>query len=189
MKNITKIGLISIALLFSACTSKDVQVDNSNKVVKKETTQSSDNLQQKNSDTQDETAQDQGVNTETSNSQSVATIVEEELENIYFNYNKYDIKSDMVVVIDTNNENIKNIIDSSSDKVIVLEGNCDPVGSDEYNYALGLKRANTVKSELISAGIDEKNIKTVTLGESNLVCSENTKECHAKNRRVEYKIK
>jgi len=96
-----------------------------------------------------------------------------------------------------------NIMDSQEDKVnsdvtlaketsakysIKLEGNCDEWGSDEYNYALGLRRANTIKKAMTNSGVDASRIVMVSYGESNPVCSDKTQECWAKNRRVDFKL-
>ena len=69
-----------------------------------------------------------------------------------------------------------------------LEGNCDEWGSDEYNFALGLKRANAVKDELLNNGVASERITLVSYGSSNPVCTEKTQECWSKNRRVDFKL-
>jgi len=73
----------------------------------------------------------------------------------------------------------------TSTKKILVEGNCDEFGTDEYNHALGLKRAKAVKSLLINAGVPANKIDTVSYGESNPTCTIDAPACHAKNRRVE----
>ena len=91
---------------------------------------------------------------------------------------------------------MKEYIDMSSQKInelpdgtiIKIEGNCDEWGTDEYNYALGLKRAKSVKEALRANGVHGKKMKLISYGESNPVCTEHNKECWAKNRRVEFKV-
>ena len=79
------------------------------------------------------------------------------------------------------------IISSKGDTFkIKLEGDCDESGSDEYNYALGLKRAISVKNDLINRGINADRIVTFSYGESNPICKEHTAECFSKNRRTDY---
>jgi len=73
-------------------------------------------------------------------------------------------------------------------KSIKVEGNCDEFGSDEYNFALGLKRANAVKAALVNGGVNADTISMTSLGESNPICLEKTQECWAKNRRVDFKL-
>ncbi|MDD5051164.1 MAG: OmpA family protein [Sulfuricurvum sp.] len=104
-----------------------------------------------------------------------------ELSSIYFDFDKYDIRTDMESALKIDSDLVKN-------KTIKLEGNCDEFGSDEYNVALGLKRANAVKQALINMGMSADSINMVSLGKSNPVCAEQTKECWAKNRRVEFKL-
>lgn len=72
-------------------------------------------------------------------------------------------------------------------KNIKVEGNSDEFGTDEYNYALALRRAKAVKDSMIAKGIDPKNIKVVSYGESNPECQDKTKECYQENRRADYK--
>jgi len=109
-----------------------------------------------------------------------------QFESIFFDYDRYSIKEDMLPIIEKNIKlmNAKQLIG----KTIVIEGNCDEWGTDEYNYALGLKRAQIIKEAFIAEGIDENRIKVVTFGESNPICLEQTDECWKKNRRVDFKM-
>jgi len=77
---------------------------------------------------------------------------------------------------------------AAADYVVKLEGNCDEWGSDEYNFALGLKRAKSVKNEMVANGVDAKRITMVSFGESNPTCSAKTQDCWAQNRRVDVKL-
>lgn len=103
------------------------------------------------------------------------------LVNILFDYDKFDIREDMQEAMKGNSALLKG-------KTVKLEGNCDEFGSDEYNYALGLKRANAVKTALVNDGMDPNAISMTSFGESNPVCLEKTPECWQKNRRVEFKL-
>ncbi|MCX6061383.1 MAG: OmpA family protein [Campylobacterales bacterium] len=103
------------------------------------------------------------------------------ITSILFDYDKFDIRADMQENIKTNSVLVKN-------KTFKLEGNCDEFGSDEYNFALGLKRANAVKAALVNEGISADSISMTSLGEGNPVCLEKTQECWAKNRRVDLKL-
>ncbi|MDD5212706.1 MAG: OmpA family protein [Sulfuricurvum sp.] len=104
-----------------------------------------------------------------------------QLVSILFDYDKFDIRENMQETMAKDALLVKG-------KTIKLEGNCDEFGSDEYNYALGLKRANTVKSALVNSGINADSITMVSFGEGNPVCLEKTQECWAKNRRVDFKL-
>jgi peptidoglycan-associated lipoprotein len=102
------------------------------------------------------------------------------LKSIYFEFGRYDITSDM------ESRMTSNVDIAKSKSNIRLEGNCDEFGTDEYNYALGLKRANAVKQSLVSRGISASNITLVSLGESKPLCTQPTEQCYAKNRRVDF---
>ncbi len=103
------------------------------------------------------------------------------LVSILFDYDKFDIRENMQEAMTKNTLMVKG-------KSIKLEGNCDEFGSDEYNFALGLKRANAVKSALVNGGVNAESITMASFGESNPVCLEKTQECWAKNRRVDFKL-
>ena len=108
---------------------------------------------------------------------------ENEIKSIYFDYNKYDIKDSMQNIAINNYKLIK----KSKAKKIQISGNCDEWGSDEYNYALGLKRAKATKDAMVEFGLDKSIFIIISYGESNPVCTSHTKECWSKNRRVDYK--
>lgn len=70
---------------------------------------------------------------------------------------------------------------------IMIEGYCDPIGTDEYNYNLGLRRANSAKDYLTKSGINRHQITTRSFGKTNLVTTDSLG--YWKNRRVEFIIK
>jgi peptidoglycan-associated lipoprotein len=72
---------------------------------------------------------------------------------------------------------------------VVVEGNCDERGSDEYNRALGQQRAIVVRDHLCALGIAESRIETVSYGEERPAVPNATTEAeHQKNRRAEFLI-
>ncbi len=101
---------------------------------------------------------------------------------LYFASDSYSLDADQVSRLMSDLPKIKEAVANGK---ILLEGNCDEFGTDEYNYALGLKRAKAVKSLLVSSGVDASKIDTVSYGESNPTCTIDAPACHAKNRRVE----
>jgi len=71
---------------------------------------------------------------------------------------------------------------------IRITGHADSQGSDEYNLALGLRRAAEVKRYLAALGIDESRIEIVTMGEERPAVEGRTEEAYALNRRAEFEI-
>lgn len=131
------------------------------------------------------------INCDEAQSDEVKTTVEEptvkratiaDAKDVYFDFDKYSLnaKAKADVAVDAS-------VVQSIGKPIVIEGNADSRGSDEYNYALGLKRAQAVKTELINAGVTSE-LKVISYGEANPACTESTEDCFAKNRRVQLKV-
>ncbi|BBG65363.1 outer membrane lipoprotein omp16 precursor [Hydrogenimonas sp.] len=112
--------------------------------------------------------------------------LEASAKKIYFDFDKYNIRPDQEPRVDEDAKLFSS--DAAKDLTIKIEGNCDEWGTDEYNYALGLRRAKSVRDALAIKGIDESRMIMVSYGESNPVCTEHTKECWAKNRRVEFEL-
>ena len=104
-------------------------------------------------------------------------------KSIYFKFDDYTIHSDMQ---DNMNTNISVAMSASSQ--VKIEGNCDEFGTDEYNYALGLKRANAVKESLAAQGVDSSKMILVSFGESSPVCGDATESCYEQNRRVDIRL-
>jgi peptidoglycan-associated lipoprotein len=66
---------------------------------------------------------------------------------------------------------------------VQIQGNCDERGTEEYNLALGARRANAVKEYLVSLGVAASRIDTISYGKDRPICSESTEACWAQNRR------
>ncbi len=101
---------------------------------------------------------------------------------LYFGYNSYQLDNGQVQRVMSDLPRIKRLAEKST---LRIEGNCDEFGTDEFNYALGLKRAKAVKALLVSNGIPAEKIAVVSYGESNPTCRGKQAACHAKNRRAE----
>jgi len=99
---------------------------------------------------------------------------------VYFDFDKYNIRPDQWPKVE---KLAKLIEDNSANYTVRIEGNCDEWGTEEYNYALGLKRANTVKNALIKLGVDPKKLTVISYGELNPVCTAHAKWCWRLNRR------
>jgi len=104
-------------------------------------------------------------------------------QSVYFDFGDYGISSSMQSGMARNVS-----VAGSASRKIKIEGNCDEFGTDEYNYALGLKRAKTVKDALVSQGVQGSKIIMISYGESNPVCTAATDSCYGKNRRVDLRL-
>ncbi|TKB90276.1 MAG: hypothetical protein E8D40_10965 [Nitrospira sp.] len=72
---------------------------------------------------------------------------------------------------------------------VLIQGYTDQQGSVSYNKQLGMKRADTVKAELVNTGIAEHRIKTVSLGEEGVLCVDSSDVCRHMNRRVHLEVR
>ena len=104
------------------------------------------------------------------------------LNRIHFDLDRSDIKSDSKKTLDDNASWLK----KNSDVKVTVEGHCDERGTEEYNMALGHRRANTAKSYLESLGVSGGRLKTVSLGEEKPLESCHNESCWWKNRRAEF---
>lgn len=105
---------------------------------------------------------------------------------VLFDFDKHDIRSDAVKILQEVAEKIREYADS----VVSVEGHTDSVGSDKYNLMLSQKRADSVKEYLIRVqGLKDVEFETRGWGESGPIASNQTEEGRQKNRRVEIIIK
>lgn len=104
---------------------------------------------------------------------------------IFFDFDDFIIREDMW---DRIRANVRYLMDRPNLK-IELQGNCDERGTNEYNFALGMKRALEVKKILVKLGIDENRISVISFGEEKPLCLESDEACYAINRRVDFVIK
>ena len=72
---------------------------------------------------------------------------------------------------------------------VTIEGNADERGTEEWNLALGDKRASAVESYLERLGVSQEQLKTVTYGKDRPLCTQHNEECWSKNRRAALKPK
>jgi peptidoglycan-associated lipoprotein len=109
----------------------------------------------------------------------------DELGTIYFDFDRYAIRGDARPILKAN---AKSISDSSGWKKITLEGHCDERGSEEYNLALGERRANAAKRYLVSLGVRDSRLATVSFGESTPAVQGHDESAWRWNRRVEFRV-
>lgn len=105
-------------------------------------------------------------------------------EDIHFDFDKYDIKG-------KDRETLKLLAEwlfKNKDAKILIEGHCDERGSNEYNLALGDRRANSAKAYLVTLGLGTERISIISYGEEKPLCSESNEDCWWKNRKGHFVI-
>jgi len=107
-----------------------------------------------------------------------------QLDSIYFDYDKYNVKPDFKDVVKKNADYFK----ANKANNVLIAGNCDERGTNEYNMALGQRRADSAAKALKAAGVDAKRIKTVSYGEEKPVCKEANEACWSKNRNAMFYV-
>jgi len=101
------------------------------------------------------------------------------VKDIYFDYDRYDLRADDQAVIDNDAAFLK----AHPSIKFTIEGHCDERGSTDYNLALGDNRANAARAALIKAGVGADQIKVISFGKEKPFCSESSETCYQQNRR------
>jgi peptidoglycan-associated lipoprotein len=103
-------------------------------------------------------------------------------EDIYFDFDKSNLtpaaQENLLLKAEWLREN--------SDVTVTLEGHCDNRGTNEYNLALGDRRADSTKAFLVNLGISASRLTTISYGEERPVCTQQNEECWTKNRRANF---
>jgi peptidoglycan-associated lipoprotein len=99
---------------------------------------------------------------------------------IYFDYDESSLSDDSRDKLARNADLLK----SKPQFSVTIEGHADSRGTNEYNLALGERRANAVKDYIGSLGVAAERLRTLSYGEERGVCSDDTEACWSQNRRV-----
>lgn len=106
---------------------------------------------------------------------------ETEKRNVYFEFNRWALSDEAKGLIKTQVEEREEVWSGT----LQIDGHTDAQGPDAYNQVLGLKRAESVKTYLVSLGIPEDTIQVRSLGKDGAVCQEQTPDCFEHNRRAQ----
>lgn len=101
------------------------------------------------------------------------------MKDIYFDFDKADIRHDQQSALERDAAFLR----QHSNIGLTIEGHCDERGSIEYNIALGDKRANAVKETLVASCVSAENVKTISYGKEQPVCTDHKESCWQQNRR------
>ncbi len=107
------------------------------------------------------------------------------LETVYFDFDKSDLRKDSRDVL---SKNAEALLKQVADAKIQIAGHCDERGSDEYNLALGERRAKSVAKYLTTLGVKADRISTISYGKEKPAVQGNDEAAWSKNRRAEFVI-
>ena len=115
---------------------------------------------------------------------STKTPASSPLKDVYFDYDRYDLNADARTILRANADWLK----SNQNARVEIEGHCDDRGTNEYNLALGAKRAQSTREYLTSLGVAAARLSTISYGEEIPVCKEQAEGCWKQNRRARFVI-
>ncbi|HPR63213.1 MAG TPA: peptidoglycan-associated lipoprotein Pal [Thermoanaerobaculia bacterium] len=106
------------------------------------------------------------------------------LKDVYFEFDKYDLKEDSRTGLAANAEWLRKF----STIKIMIEGHCDERGTREYNLSLGEKRASAAMDYLVSLGVDASRVDVISYGEDRPFSTCHDESCWSQNRRAHFVI-
>jgi peptidoglycan-associated lipoprotein len=107
------------------------------------------------------------------------------LKDVYFDFDKYDIRPNDARTLDTNAGWLK----QNTGQLVLIEGHADERGTNEYNLALGERRAKAAMNYLVSQGVQASRITIISYGEERPVCADKSEACWSQNRRAHFLVK
>ena len=101
-------------------------------------------------------------------------------DRVFFDVDQSTLNSDAMTLLSSQAQ----WLISNRDYKIVVEGHADEQGTREYNLALGARRANSVKEYLVSLGVSDDRLQTVTYGKERPIEICSAERCYSQNRRA-----
>src|SRR5262245_33004674 len=108
-----------------------------------------------------------------------------ELRDIQFDFDKYAIRPDAAKILEAN----ARWLSEHPNMIVLVEGHCDERGTNEYNLALGERRAKATVEFLVARGVAADRFTHISYGEERPLCTERTEGCWARNRRAAFLVK
>ncbi|MGH7809809.1 MAG: peptidoglycan-associated lipoprotein Pal [Candidatus Binatia bacterium] len=106
------------------------------------------------------------------------------LKDVYFDFDRYDLSAEARTILRSSAEWLK----GNPAVRVEIEGHCDERGTNEYNLALGAKRAQAAREYLATLGVASARLSTTSYGEEIPVCRESNESCWKQNRRARFVI-
>jgi peptidoglycan-associated lipoprotein len=107
------------------------------------------------------------------------------LQDIHFDFDKSDIRPGDAKILDGNAGWLK----GNANQLVLIEGHCDERGTNEYNLALGERRAKSTMNYLVAQGVQANRITIISYGEERPLCTDKNETCWARNRRAHFLTK
>lgn len=179
--------LILVSVVFVACKKKQDITEMKSENVEKSDVMKDQKIETVKSDELSDTMVDENAlqNDEVKVDKIEQWNQQEILEDVYFGFDKSSLASESREVLVKHAQWLK-----EHDEIkVIIEGHCDERGTEQYNIALGDRRANAVKSYLISLGVNPANLRTQSLGELFPKVKDHTEWAWAQNRRAHFVLK
>lgn len=110
---------------------------------------------------------------------SLQQLFEQNVSDVYFDFDKASLGSEARAVLTRDAEFLR----AHPEIRFTIEGHCDDRGGEEYNLALGARRAASAKQFLVALGLSADQIPTVSYGKEHPFCTEENESCYQQNRR------
>jgi peptidoglycan-associated lipoprotein len=112
-------------------------------------------------------------------------MADDNVKTIYFDFDKTDIRPGDAKILQASAGWLK----ANPGYLLMVEGHCDERGTNEYNLALGDRRAKAAMSYLVAQGVSADRISMISYGEERPTCTEHNERCWMKNRRGQFLVK
>ncbi|MBV5337032.1 MAG: peptidoglycan-associated lipoprotein Pal [Deltaproteobacteria bacterium] len=173
------VALGIVAMMAAGCAKEEV-VKKDEPVVEQQTVKQQEPVKQVEPVKQAEPAKVEPAQQEASAAKASEAVA---LETVYFDFDKSDLRQD---ARDALSKNAEALLKKVADAKIQVAGHCDERGSDEYNLALGDRRAKSVAKYLTTLGIKADRISTISYGKEKPAVQGNDEAAWSKNRRAEF---
>jgi len=173
--------LFVLTLLASGCAKKAVPEEGNNDT----TTQTQEVQEQQPASVSDTNVVDNSAYDAAAAARAAERAASQGLVQIHFDFDQYVLTDGAKSTLVGN----AGLLRAAPAVKVLIEGHCDERGSDEYNLALGEKRALATKNYLVSLGVAADRLTIISYGEEKPVDVAHTKEAWAKNRRADFKVK
>jgi peptidoglycan-associated lipoprotein len=107
-----------------------------------------------------------------------------DLNDIHFEFDQYDLDNNSKAVLKENADYLKH----NPSLHVEVQGHCDERGTNNYNIALGERRAHSTKKYLVSQGVDSRRVHVISLGEEKPFCFDSNEACWHQNRRAHFMV-